>query len=345
MSAGSYHPDDASVITAQIVSLAQANLPLETGLRAAAAESSNARIATALAKIAQQLEAGESLEQSLANATGKLPGNIAALLVASRQSGKWREALLDVVEHDLASRETLRTVRMSLAYPLALLAFAYACFLFVLFALVGRFAELINEFELDLPRWTTLLFQIYDYRWWLVIVPCGLAILVGLVLPLCLGAVRWNRLLATVPFAGPMWHWCGVAQATRALAYLIDQQMPLAHALRASGSGLRDANVAETWQQLAQQVEAGQTLSYAIGQTYRLPASLVPLVQWGERTGALGEALRGASDYLEGRVRLRAEMLRVVLPPLLFILIGSGALFVVVSLLAPLITLIQYLSG
>ena len=345
MSTSPLHPDDVNIITAQVVSLAQADLPLETGLRAAAAESSNARIAKVLARIATKLEAGESLEQAINSVAGALPGNVSALLLAGKQTGKWREALLDVVEHDLSSQETLRTVRSALAYPLALIGFAYCCFLFLQFTIVGNFSSLMADFELDLPRSTTLLFQINALGWWLVIIPSAIVFLVGVVLPRCLGNVRWHRLLATVPFAGPMWHWCGVAQGTRALSYLVDQQVPLSTALRLASNGLRDANIAEVWQLLAECIDRGQLLSDAIWENYRVPASLAPLVAWGERSHALGEALRSASDMLEGRVRLRAQMLRVVLPPLLFVMIGCGAFFIVSALLGPLVSLVTNLSG
>ena len=84
----------------------------------------------------------------------------------------------------------------------------------------------------------------------------------------------------------------------------------------------------------------GRPLADAFTSAQRLPASLLPIVRWGEDAGALPEALRTAGEMFENRVRVRAIFLQSVLPPILFVLVALGALALLNALIAPMIDLI-----
>jgi type II secretory pathway component PulF len=75
-----------------------------------------------------------------------------------------------------------------------------------------------------------------------------------------------------------------------------------------------------------------------------LPATLVPLVQWGEQAESLRDACELGQEMFEERARARAGMIQAVLPPLLFICVGCMVIFIVVGLFLPLINLISKLS-
>jgi type II secretory pathway component PulF len=77
--------------------------------------------------------------------------------------------------------------------------------------------------------------------------------------------------------------------------------------------------------------------------TYRLPATLVPIVRWGERSDELSEAFRLAGEMFEGRVRMRTELVISVVPPLILIFVAMLAMVILVGLYAPMYTMIQSL--
>jgi type II secretory pathway component PulF len=334
---------NANRVEEHVLALAAGGLPLSTGLRAAAAETSQRRVASSLRELADALDAGQPLEAALAKAGARLPGNLATLVTASKRSGRLQEALFDLVEHDLATQESLRTVYGALAYPAALSLFAYSLFIFLQWFVMGGMFQMYKEFELQLPRATRLMSGIYEFRVWLIVVP--LAVLFAIVVWACLAKrSQRHRAIALIPFFGSMFHWVGVSQATRHLAHLVKQEVPLAEALRLSADGLRDGNVSEVWRMLSQQVASGRLLSHCLLETYRVPASLAPLVHWGELTQNLPDALLTASDMLESRVRLRAQMMRIVLPPIFVLSIGFGAFYIVLSLFTPMLFLITSLA-
>jgi type II secretory pathway component PulF len=129
------------------------------------------------------------------------------------------------------------------------------------------------------------------------------------------------------------------------LGLLVQHRVPLPEALRLAADGSRDANVAQVSRRLAEGAENGRGLSEMLARTYRLPASLVPILRWGESANELAEALLSGSEMLEGRVHLRANLLRIVLPPFALLVIATGIGLLVAALLLPMIWMLNAFGG
>jgi len=179
--------------------------------------------------------------------------------------------------------------------------------------------------------------------WWLCVPVVG--VLVALVLlRLFGGAVRWRRMLATVPLIGPLWHWTGVCELARLLAVLLEQGIPVPEALRLAADGVHDANMRQLGLWLADGTQQGQPLSTLLESTYRLPATLRPLVRWGERTGELADAFRVAGTAYARRVQVRADLVRGVVPPIVYVVIAVTIGLVAIALFLPLVATMSGLS-
>jgi len=334
---------DAEGLTETLADLSSAGVPLAEGLWAAASEASSNRMANELGWLASQVEGGRSLEDLMESRRG-LPSYVAGLVRAGVRTGKLGEVLVELVDHQRAVRELWQSIRSAMAYPMFLLMLALAIGLFIEFWLVGAYVEMYEEFELELPYITQLL--AWGYRaggiWLLAL---GVVAALGcVVFRVVGGAARWRRAIATVPLIGVLWHWMGVSELTRLLAALVAQRVPLPEALRLAAEGVHDANVGQVSRMLADGVEQGQSLSELLDSTCRLPATLVPIVRWGERADELAEAFRQAGEMFEGRVRMRSELVTSVLPPLICVIVAVLATLIVVGLYIPMVSMIQGLA-
>ncbi len=338
-------PDEAEQVAARLSEVAAAGASLAKGLRAAAQESASARVAAVLRHIADSVEQGQSLEETLAAPQSRLPRYVAGVIAAALKSGRLGIVLSQLVEHQRTRRERWRSVVSAMAYPLLLIAVALVVFILVELFVVREVVDALQEFQFVLPAVTQAMSWFSEAGVW--VVPIGLLVLVVLAAMTrrIAGPARWRRILTTVPLFGPLIHWSGAADFAHSLACLIQQQMPLPEALRLTADGLPDANIAEASRRCAERVEQGRPLSEAMAETQRLPETLVPLVRWGERHGALGEALETAREMCERRVEMRAAMLRSMLPPLVFVLVGSVAWFMITGLLMPIFQFMVYFAS
>ena len=318
---------------------------MAAGLRAAAEEAGHARVATALTWIADQIEQGRTLEETLTQPGTPLPPHISGLILAAAETGSLGEALFEIVELQQKTYSLRREIVSGYIYPLAVVAFTVLIIVGPVYYVTGAMRTMFDEFELELPLMTRVLFWWRDTGIWLVgeFVLCLVALAVFY--RLFGGPIRWRRMMSTLPLFGALWHWTGVAEWAGLLSVLLRHRVPLPEALRWAGRGTRDAYLGHLSLRMADGVARGRKLSQMMYAAHQMPVSIIPMVEWGEQSGAIDDSFRVGQELFEKRARTRAMMLQSVIPPLLFIWIGSVILFVVVTLFLPLVELVSQLSG
>jgi len=336
--------EEAEQLAGHLAQVSAGNLPLAPGLRAAAEESENPRVASALCSIAAQIERGRTLEDILAASDGLVPRHISGLLVAAARTGKLADALSELVEHQRSARALRRDIAGGFAYPLVVACLATVVLLFIVTFAAGSYGQLFYEFQCELPLLTILFFWWRHIGLWLIAGVIIIGLIAVAVVRVRQGRAGWLRLVATIPLFGPLWRWSGFAEWASLLSVLTRNQIPLPEALRLSGDGLSNEHVGEVSHRLADGAENGQAVWRLLSTSREAPNSLIPLLRWGEEKGILAEAFGTGRQMLEARVRTRSLLLQSILPPILFIAIGCCVLFVVGALFVPLVTLVECLS-
>ena len=167
--------------------------------------------------------------------------------------------------------------------------------------------------------------------------------LVGL--KVSLRPLGWQRMLIELPLYGPTLLWRGVANWSRLLGLLVKHGVPLPEATKLASEGIYSPVVAVDGMRVSKMVAGGRTMAEAMSSVRNLPASMVPLVRWGETHNSLPEALDSVADMFENRVQMRALLLQSILPPLALIWAAAAAMWIVNAMMMPLFKLITDLSG
>jgi type IV pilus assembly protein PilC len=336
--------EDASELAVQVAQVSAAKVPLAAGLRAAAEETASRRVALALLWIAEQLDRGRTLEDTLGHSGRLLPTHVSGLILAAARTGRLGEALFELVEQQQSLYALRRRVRQGFSYALLVLSFAIPIVVFLIGYVSVQFRVIFSDFGLRLPTMTAALFWVHDYGLPSIAIACVAALMLALLLRLLLGRVRWQQLTSSLPLVGPLWRALGVAEWSGLMSVLLRHEIPLPNALRLAGHGVRNAYVGEVSLRLADGVARGRLLSQLMYSHPELPSTLIPLVAWGERAGTLSESFQVGRTMCEKRVGARGVLLQSIVLPLLFAGIVGVVWFVIVALFAPLINLISMLS-
>ena len=96
---------------------------------------------------------------------------------------------------------------------------------------------------------------------------------------------------------------------------------------------------------VADDVEQGRALDETLAARRQFPASLIPVIQWGQQAPALADAFRAAAEMFEGRVRSQGTLMEAMLLPIMFLAILIFVGFFVIAMFMPLFSLITKLSG
>jgi general secretion pathway protein F len=337
--------EETAELTNQVAELAKAGLPLASGLRALADELPSRRVAAVLHELADQLERGIPLAAALEAQGSRFPSHLRGLLLAGVRSGRLAETFEEFVEIQRNRIEQRHRIWTILAYPLVLLAMVLGMYVFSV-AFVPGFAKVYSDFDADLPSVTVLLLHLASP----LMVGVNLA-MVGVLIAaaMFLASLRtraaWAQdLCYGVPVIGPLWRWSRLAEFSRLMGLLLDQEVPLPKALRLSGEGVGDPYLAKGCRRLARMVEDGNSLADSLPQVRQFPASLRPVVQWGQQVPALSSAFRAAAEMYNGRAYVQSTFLEVIALPFVLVIVLASVGFLVIALFMPLISLIQKLA-
>ena len=336
--------NEALEVSTYVAQLASSGLPLAAGLRAFAGEMPASRLSPQLVVLAMRLERGEPLEVAIASPNLRLPEYFVGLIAAALRSGNFAVILQEFLKHERLTEDMRWRLWRNLAYPVALLALVTAWLVFVLTTLVPQLRKIYEDFDIILPDATRILIAISDYG--PMVVAGGVAVLATLLVLLRVlgGRALVSDLIASVPLFGPMWRSWSLSELSNLLRVLVEQAIPLPRALELTASGIRDAALAVGCRQAAARVAAGDSLTQSLSAYAVFPPSFLTVVDWGERTSALPQALASATDMFAARAVIRDQFLRTILGPITFIVLAAVMLFVVAAMFMPLMSLIQNLS-
>jgi type IV pilus assembly protein PilC len=344
-----YHPesrsDEAPILLVEVVGGAAASrIPLEVSLAALAEEQGDPRLAAAAERLAARLQQGATIDQAIDSLDGQLPTEIAGLLRAGIESGDLAGTFERFGQQRLAAERFNRRIRGTLAYPLLIVVILVPLLMFLSIFVIPMFGDIFKEFNLDLPPITELILQTAKQLPSLLV--ALVLILIGVPILLRILGGRWllHRVRFSLPLVGRLWMWAGQREFAAQLASFLSLGLPMPSAVALTAQVLSDRNVARACERVSNRVASGQALSQSLNQSIHFDRSLVALVGWGEKHGALLEALGVARDLFDDQVEQQASLVRRILPPLALVTVGTLMFFVIIALMIPMAKLIEGLS-
>jgi type II secretory pathway component PulF len=344
---GRLNGPEVAELSRQIAGLASAGLPLAHGLVALGEELPRGRLRRSMNELAGTLQSGVTLDQALEQQRDRIPPHLRGLVIAGLRSGRLGDILSRFSEYVAVGTELERRLWLSLAYPILTVCTALALLFFVCVIVVGQFEAIYRDFGIPLPRITIALISISRFvttAWAPVAICFGIMFFLGLAGRIFLTAPLRRGLAGRLPLIGRVWRATSLAEFCHLLALLLESRLPLPEALRLTGEGVQDSDVDASCRKMANQVEAGRSLSEAMARVRLFPGGLPRLIRWAENQESLPEVLHMAGAMFESRGRSYSTFVATVLNVICVLLVLNLVVFIP-ALFIPLITLISKLSG
>ena len=335
--------DEATELAARVAELTKAGLPLGDGLRALADELSGRRLPRVLRRLAQRLDAGDDLVVALESQGRSLPPHLRGLVVVGVRGGRLSEVLEEFVDLQRSQLELRHRVWLTLAYPFVLVLFITLLAIVSVY-IADSFAKIFKDFGARVPILTTIVIDGARPWAWLSVGVAGLFVAIPLLLWLAPGASWIWPLLYRAPMLGPLLRWNHLAHFARLMGLLLEQKVTLPDALRLA----RPECAMPAWPEDVWAWPTTWSAAEALGESMavrrQFPASVIPVVEWGQHTPALADAFRASAEMFEGRVRSQGTLLDTMLLPIMLLGIVTLVGVLVTALFLPLIALIQLLT-
>ena len=311
-----------SMFTRQLATLVNAALPLESALKAIAKQTEDKTLAAMVTEIRDKIVEGHTLFDAFSQFPRSFDKLYCTLVMAGEKTGHLTQAMV---------------------YPITLTVVAIAVISILLVAVVPQVIDQFTHMKQELPVTTRTLIAVSDFlQAWGIVIAGGL-----------FGAsasfkfwikVEKNRfvyhrwLLLKSPLKKLV---CAInsARYIRTLSILQASSVPLLEGMYIAMDGIENLYARQVLEQAADTVRQGASLYNALEQARIFPPTMLYMVASGEESGELGSLMDRAAENQESALQHRITLTLSVFEPALVVTMATVVLFIVLSILQPLLQL------
>jgi type II secretory pathway component PulF len=335
----------------QLASIAKAGIPLERGLRELAQDVASKSMRRLIEDVADELEAGVSIEEAFEKRQKRFPPLYGRILKAGVETGRLSEMLTSLNRHlDLAS-QTRRIIFEAVSYPAIVFLLALAVVTLLFTFVIPAFGPLLTDMleYRQLPAPTRLLLgaaaNIVPFWIGVAVVIAAAAAVFGILSTSTEGRRFKESVFLRVPVIGRVFHSSILSKLAEAMAMLVAAGCDMPTCLRLGSTAAGSEKLLLESQTLAGQIEQGNNILEA-GQFCRvIPRLFLYSIQLGIQRNELQDNLYSLGQMYSEQTRYRQTRLQTVLMPAMIVAVGVFVMFCILAIFLPMMQVITGLSG
>jgi type IV pilus assembly protein PilC len=339
---------DVSIFARQFATMINAGLSLTKCLSILGTQTESVPLREVISQIAKDVEAGQSLSDSLAKHPKVFPPIFINMVRAGETGGVLDEVLQRVADHFEADLALKGKVKSAMTYPIAMGVLVLIVLAAMMIFVVPTFEKMFKDMGGKLPAVTQLLVDgshfvagfggivtvvvlfgsIAGFRWW----SAG---------P---GKTVWDATTLRMPIFGSLVRKIALARFCRTFGTLVSAGVPILTALDIVADTSGNNVVAAAVRYARGAIKEGETLAKPLGESKVFPSMVVQMIGVGEETGALDNMLNKVADFYDEEVSTAVDGLTSLIEPLMMATLGVIVGGMVIALYLPMfqvITLVQ----
>lgn len=336
---------DKVLFARQLSTLINAGLPLVQSLRNVSAQTQNKNLQVVINDVITSVESGMAFSTALAKHPAVFDEVFVNLVAAGEASGTLDATLERIANQKEKDAEILSKVRGAMVYPVIVLVVMLGVITFMIVQVLPAVEEVYSGIPgATLPLVTRILLAIAHFTikyWWLEIV---------IIFLLVFGTTRWARTLGGKRAIdmlkmrlwpiGRLFMKVYMARFTRVGATLVASGVPLIQMLEITGRSINNIHIEESIAKAAEKVKGGKALSDSLKGDPNFLELVPDMLHIGEQSGSVEQMLSKTADYYEREVDNEIRAISTTIEPVLMILMGAMAIFIVVAILLPVYSLV-----
>ncbi len=341
-------PQEVAAFTRQLATLIKAGIPLAEALGALAEQGENKKFQRVLAEIRQKVNEGSSLADTLGAHPTIFP-ELYTNMVRSGEAAGNLDAVLARLADFLDAQHALRSkVSGALTYPIIMVVLGTVIMGVLMVVVVPKITSIFQDMGKTLP-WNTqfLIFtsELVANWWWALILLGGLTYWLYR---------RWSRqpkgkavldrVRLKLPLIGPLVRYVGVARFARTLATMLAAGVPVLAALEITKKVLNNTVLEKVVEEARDAIREGESIATPLKRSGQFPSLMVHMVSVGERSGQLEAMLENVATAYERDVEGKVARLTTVLSPLLIVIMALAVVFIVFSVLQPIMDMQNFVQ-
>ena len=336
---------DLAIATRQLATLCTAGLPLVSALQALADQTESVVLKRIVIDIREKVEEGSALAKAMGQFPKTFPRLYVNMVASGEASGTLDTVLENLADYLEAQMELRRKVSSALIYPIMMLAICTLVVAALLIFVVPRIVEIFQKQGAVLPLPTRIMIGLSHFvtnYWYIVVIfIAAAAYLMRWYYKQENGRARIDRLLLKLPVYGPIFIKVSTARVARTLGALLSSGVGLLSGLEITRNIVSNVHIVKALEDAREGVREGRSLAKELSKSAIFPPMIWHMVAVGEKSGELETMLQKAGKAYENEVNATLSGLTRLIEPLMMIGVGGVVLCIVISVLLPMVDLIE----
>ena len=332
---------DLTLITRQLATLVQSNMPLDEVLTAVAQQSRRPRLKALMLQVRSRVVEGHSLAYALGDFPGVFNEMYRSMVKAGESAGFLGTVLDQLADYTENRQYTQQKLKMAMIYPAILLVVAVLVIAVLMIFVVPKLVGLFAHSKVELPALTRYLIASSDFvaAYWWVVLTAVVLLVIGFRqwLKSPLRRALWHRLLLRLPVFSGFFTAMDTARFASTLSILVSSGVPLLDGLRIAGEVMTNLRLREACATVATTVAEGSSLNRALAAADVFPPMMVHMVASGEASGALENMLDRAARNQERELDMTLSTVMGLMEPLMLVIMAAIVGTIVIAVLLPIV--------
>ena len=327
---------DIAMVSRQVSTLLEAQVPALRTFRLLATESENTTVEKVFTQIADDIQNGVAISDALAKHPKIFSDFYVNMVRGGEESGKLAETFTVLADHLERSYELMSKARGALIYP-AFIILTFIVVMILMFVLViPKLQDIITQSGQEVPFYTKAVFLISS-----LLVNYGLfvltvfVVLVFLVWRYTRGTTFVAHMKLWTPGIGNLYRMIYLSRIADSMHTMLTNGISMVRAIEIASKVVDNDIYEKILVDTGNAVKAGAPLSAALGNYPEIPNLMIQMVKVGEETGELGSILGKLSTFYRREVDTAINTVISMIEPVMIVALGVGVGGVLASVLIP----------
>lgn len=344
------------IFTRQLATLIDAGLPLLKGLGVLAKQEKDPVLRDSINAMADSVQGGSTFSESMGQHPKIFNRLYVSMVKAGELGGVLELVLTRLAEFQEKAQKIKNKIKSAMTYPIVVLIIAMVILIFLLTAIVPKFAKIFEDMlsgtgaDTQLPWLTLKVMGASDFLMSMWYPPNLYWTLLGVFL---IGLGWWalhntekgsngfDRFKLRMPVFGDILRKGAIARFSRTLGTLVTSGVPILQALNITKETAGNIVLSDAIAKVHDAVKEGESIVSPLDASGVFPPMVISMVDVGEETGQLPDMLLKVAEVYDDEVDNAVESLTSMLEPLMIVFLAVIVGTIVIALFMPLIVIIQ----
>jgi MSHA biogenesis protein MshG len=328
-----------SMLSRQMYTMTRSGVPMIRALRSISETSRDPALGSALASVADSLQSGRDLANSLALHPDVFPRLFVNAVRVGETTGRLEQGFEDLAKYLERENETIKRIKSALRYPTMVIVAVLASITVINIFVVPNFARLFESMQAELPLPTRILIGSSNFMvaYWpyLLVTALGAAVSLHQWLQTDRGRYLWHRYRMRIPVVGPVLERATLARFARGFAMASRAGIPVIETLSTVGQALDNDFVRERVGMIRERIGRGESLTAASAASGLFTPLVLQMIGVGEESGSVDDMLDEVAGAYEREVDHDLKTLSDAIEPILIVLLGGIVLMLALAVYLP----------